>query len=248
MNNTGSGSRLSKIDTLWSVVRKAHVEDNEIATTAQQRLLELYAGAIRNYLIGSLRDEDLAEDLFQEFALKFVAGDFKTVDSNKGRFRSYVKTVLSRMVAGHYRKKTTRREQNLAEEYAEADSNRLGHDDDERFLINWRDDLLAKTWQRLLEEEAKTGAPYHSVLSLRSSEPSLNSDDLAKKLSAMTGKEMASGAARVALHRAREKFAKLMIEIVSNSLEDPTREALESELIDLQLFEYCRKVIEAMAE
>lgn len=248
MNDAKPSSRLSKIETLWSVVRQAHDTKNEIATTAQQQLLELYGGAIRNYLLGSLRDEDLAEDLFQEFALKFVNGDFKRVDSNKGHFRNYVKTVLSHMIAGHFRKKTKRREQGLAEETVEVEAPQPNSEQDERFLISWRDDLLAQTWQGLSAMEAKTGAPYYSLLRLRSSEPTLNSDQLAEKLSQLTGKPMASGATRVALHRARERFASLMIEIVSNSLENPTKEALESELIDLRLIEYCRTVFDSMVD
>ena len=45
---------------------------------------------------------------------------------------------------------------------------------------------------------------------------------------------------RQMLHRARERFADLLVEEVAQTLGDPTDERLEEELIDLELYEYCR--------
>ena len=70
----------------------------------EQALLERYGGAIRSYLNAALKNPDVANDLFHEFAFKFIKGDFKNADPAKGKFRSFVKTVLFRMVALHYRK------------------------------------------------------------------------------------------------------------------------------------------------
>jgi hypothetical protein len=46
-----------------------------------------YHRAVHRYLLGALRDEDAAEELFQEFALRFVRGDFRWADRGRGRFR-----------------------------------------------------------------------------------------------------------------------------------------------------------------
>lgn len=239
---TNTNSRLSRIETLWSVVRRAHDDESLVATTAQQELLQLYGGAIQRYLLAAVRNEDLADELFQEFALKFVNGDFHSLDPARGRFRGFVKTVLSRLVASHFRKKTSRRErewQQGSEPIASASS-----EDDERFLISWRDDLLEQTWERLANHEAETGVPYHSILRLRADEPGLDSTQLAARMSMITGKKFTSGASRVTLHRARDKFAQLMIEVVSDSLIDPTCENIESELIELRLIDYCRQTLD----
>jgi hypothetical protein len=49
---------------------------------------------------------------------------------------------------------------------------------------------------------------------------------------------------RQALHRARQKFADLLLEEVAQSVEDPTPEHLERELVELGLFDYCRPALE----
>ena len=40
------------------------------------------------------RDEQLAEELFQEFALRMLRGDFRRAEPLRGRFRDYLKTVI----------------------------------------------------------------------------------------------------------------------------------------------------------
>jgi RNA polymerase sigma-70 factor (ECF subfamily) len=91
--------RLSRISTLWSVVCMAHRSGQEEAAAAQERLLGLYGGAIRRYLRAAVRDEDAAEELFQEFAVRFLQGRLRRADPQRGRFRDFVKGVLVHMVA-----------------------------------------------------------------------------------------------------------------------------------------------------
>lgn len=47
--------RLSRIDTMWSVVQRAHADQTMEVRRAQKQLLDRYGGAIRRYLVGSLR-------------------------------------------------------------------------------------------------------------------------------------------------------------------------------------------------
>src|SRR5262245_18556900 len=86
-----SAQRLSSISTLWSLVEKAH-QETIAAAIAQRALLQRYCGAVYRYLLGALLDEAAAEDLFQDFALRFLRGDFRRADPGKGRFRDYLKT------------------------------------------------------------------------------------------------------------------------------------------------------------
>ncbi len=244
-----SDSRLSRIETLWSVVRRAHDAQDSLSLTAQQQLLDIYGGAIKRYLLASLRDADLADELFQQFALKFVKGEFRNVDPSKGKFRFFVKTVVYNLINHHYRKKAVRKERPLAggpAENAASDSD-LNHED-RLFLNSWRDDLLEQTWEALAEHETKTGVPYNSVLRLRVTQPTLSSDEFAERLSAELGKPISSGTARVNLHRAREKFANLLIGVISGSLENPSRETIEAELINLGLIDYCREALDSYQE
>lgn len=239
-------SRLSRIDTPWSIVRQAHESQLDAATTAQKQLLERYGGAIRRYLLAALRDREASDELFQEFALKFVRGDFKQVDPDRGRFRSFVKTVLYRMVALHFRKKGTRKEHNVAQlQEQEFASETPSATFERQFFDAWRDDLLDRTWEAMAEYEAAGGGPYHTVLRMRIEHAGLATEALAEKLSEKLGKPITAGSGRVLVHRARDKFALLLIERIADSLEDATDEAIEAELIDLQLIDYCRDALDA---
>src|SRR5690348_6872776 len=105
MNKRDDNTRLSRISTLWSLVGQAHHELGADVGAAQRRLLEQYGGAIRRYLMGSLRDADAAEELFQEFAYRFLHGDLRGADQQRGRFRDYVKGVLFHLVADYHKKR-----------------------------------------------------------------------------------------------------------------------------------------------
>ena len=45
--------RLSQITTLWTMVDQAHGLDAAAVTSARQRLLERYGGAVKKYLLGA---------------------------------------------------------------------------------------------------------------------------------------------------------------------------------------------------
>jgi RNA polymerase sigma-70 factor (ECF subfamily) len=68
----------------------------------------------------------------------------------------------------------------------------------------------------------------------------MRSAELAGELSQLLQKEWTAPAVRQVLHRAREKFADLLLEEVVRSLVSPTSDALEEDLCDLGLWDYCR--------
>ena len=74
---------LSEIQTLWSMVQRAH-GDHTAVQPAQQALLDRYGGAIHRYALAALRDEDAADEVFQEFAVKFVRGDLGELPDGRG--------------------------------------------------------------------------------------------------------------------------------------------------------------------
>jgi RNA polymerase sigma factor (sigma-70 family) len=245
---------LSQIQTLWSVVELAH-GDNTAMQSAQQKMLDRYGGAVRRYALAALRDEDAADEVFQEFALKFVRGDFRGADPGKGRFRAFVKTVVYRLIVDYQRrkKKQSREGQmhtNLAGEPALAggDQNENGPDTDAMFQSSWRDELLARCWGKLAEYECKSGKPYHTVLRYRVAHPEARSPELAEGLSKELAKPINAGAVRVMLHRARDAFADLLLEEVINSLADSSLDAAEQELIELDLLGYCKPALDARRE
>jgi RNA polymerase sigma factor (sigma-70 family) len=241
---------LSRIQTAWSMVRRAHF-DHTALPLAQQALLERYGGAVRRYALAALRDDDAADEVFQEFALRFVRGDFKTADPERGRFRAFVKTAVYRLIVDYQRRQKKRHREgpmhsNMAEEQP-IDSDAVsvgGSEDDALFRASWRDELLARCWKKLEEVERDTRKPYYTALRYRVDHPELRSPELAAGLTELLGKPINAGAARVLLHRAREEFADLLLAEVADSLADSSLDAAEEELIELNLLEYCRPALE----
>lgn len=236
--------RLSQIETLWSMVRQAHQSDAEIARDAQRKLLQQYGNAIQRYLHAKLRDPAVADDIYQDFAVKFVRGDFHKASPDVGRFRTFIRSVLFRQIADFYR---SRKRQGAVQMDLEAVEPMVEPDDkagDEQFVQVWRDEMLKKAWDALYELEASSGKPWYSVLQLRVQNPKMRSTELATAVGQQLDRPMSSANVRVLLHRAREKFSILLIETISNSLESNSADQIEAELSDLRLLEYCQAALE----
>jgi RNA polymerase sigma-70 factor (ECF subfamily) len=231
--------RLSRITTLWSKMLEAHGGDTDAATAAQAVLLQRYSGAVYRYLLGVLRDPDLAEDLAQEFALRFVRGDFRRVSPERGRFRDYLKTALRHLVAD-YQRSQQQRPRLLspdAPEPAAPSADRLDSETD--FLAGWRQELLERTWDAL----ARHNPAYHAVLRFRVQNPETTSAEVAERLSAQLGKRLTGDWVRKTQQRAQAKYADLLLAEVGQSLDTTDPEALRQELQELDLLRYCRSAL-----
>ncbi|GAB5406747.1 MAG: hypothetical protein Aurels2KO_49780 [Aureliella sp.] len=237
-------SRLSQIETLWSMVYTAHADSGEQQSDAQHALLARYGTAIQRYLLGALKDSTAADDAYQDFAVKFLRGDFRNADPDKGRFRNFLKVVLSRLVADHYRRSIRRPTRPLDSTIQLADESEQEQREQD-FLTVWRDEMLTRAWQDLAAEEADTGKPWMRVLKLRVENPSWRSEQLAASLAEQTGEEFSAARLRVTLHRSRERFSNYLIQAVTETLPSATLEAIEEELAELELLQYCAAAIEA---
>ena len=240
-----SDDRLSQIQTLWSVVRRAHADQSVEARSAQQEILDRYGAAIHRYLLGAFRDPTAADDAYQEFALRFVAGGYRSADPEKGRFRAFLKTILYRLVVEHHRgqkRRGARQMDSALPEPAVVDQMRS----DASFLQTWKDELLKRAWAALEAMEASTDRPVFTVLRARVEAPEGRSSELADQLSQKLGKPVSAASLRVMVHRARGEFARLLLEEVAQTLDAPTRTTMEEELIELGLLEYCRPAMERL--
>jgi RNA polymerase sigma-70 factor (ECF subfamily) len=236
---------LSRISTLWSLVCQAHRSAGTvIAVPAQRRMLERYGGAVRRYLQAAMGNPDAADELFQEFAVRFLHGKLDGADPERGRFRDFVKGVLFHLIAD-YHKRLRKRPQALPHDHPDlAVAPPTLSDPDSEFLTSWRDDLLARTWASLGDIERQTGQPFYTVLRFRADHADLQSAQMADQLSGPLGKSLTPAGVRQLLHRAREKFADLLLDEVAQSMDNPTDEQLEEELSNLNLLEYCRPALQ----
>jgi len=228
--------RLSQISTLWTQLRCAHGNSPQANTSAQQAFMDRYCGAVYRYLLGATHDEDAALDLFQDFAVRFLSGDFRRADPARGRFRDYVKTALIHLVSDHRR---ARRTEPMALPIDAASVVDPTWDDDDEFARSWREELIDRAWKAL----AKAHPVHYAALTLQADDPDLSSTEIATKLAQQFDKSMSTGNVRVVLHRGREKFTDLLVEEVAQSLDSADPEQLRKELHELQLLELCEEAL-----
>ncbi len=206
--------------------------------------MERYLGAVYRYLLGAVRDEDVAQELFQEFAIRFLRGGFRRADPERGQFRNLLKTALINLVNDHYKQEGRRRRNQSAAELPDVASP-PSDDSEQKFLDSWREELIAKAWDGLSEVEQSRGQPFYSLLKMHAEHPELRSAELAEKYSAEAGLQppMTDIAARKTLQRAREKLSDLILDEVAHSLGGAELDEVEEELIDIGLIQHCRAAL-----
>jgi RNA polymerase sigma-70 factor (ECF subfamily) len=243
MNERDLEQHLSHISTQWSVLYQAHKGREDEAQAARQLLMQRYCGAVFRYLLKAVRDPGVAEDLTQEFALRFIQGRFGQADPSQGRFRSYVKGALFRLVQDHHRHQYREPKAVSLETDASvpAPPEEAG---DREFADSWRQELLSRAWRALLQVQTETGQPYHDVLRLRVDAPEMSSTEMAESLSGTLGRPISAANVRQLLHRARDRFADLLFDDVRLSLEGAPMEQIEEELAELNLLKYCKGIID----
>jgi hypothetical protein len=175
-----------------------------------------------------------------------MKGAFRHADPGRGRFRDYLKAALIHLVVDYQnRRRNQPRPLDLAvaEPVAPAQS---ANASDAAFLCSWREDLLARAWATLQERETEGGQPYYSVLRFRAENPEASGSEMAARLSERLRPEspFTETGIRKTLQRARAHFADALLEEVSRSLDPPTCDALEQELIELDLLPYCRSALQ----
>jgi RNA polymerase sigma-70 factor (ECF subfamily) len=233
---------LNHISTLWALVCQAQTGSPEASSAAQQQLLQRYRGAVHRYLLAAVRDDHAADDLAQEFALRFIQGKLRGADPAQGRFRDYLKGVLAHLIADYYRQRPAPAP--LPPDGPEPAAPPEPAGDSRAFLASWRQELLARTWEALDGIERRTGQPFHTVLAFRRDHPELRSAEMAERLAARLGKPLTAAGVRQTLRRARDKFADLLLDEVAQTLRQPTADQLGQELADLELLQYCQPALD----
>jgi len=225
MTSATPKSMLEQISTCWPMIH------NPV------QFVMRYARAIHKYGAAIVRDPHEAEEVTQDFLVKVLDQGFCPENVSRGRFRDYLKAAVRYVAIDHLRK---RRPAQLSE----ADLGNLAQESPEieqEWQHQWRDCLLERVWQSLeVFQSHQQGNTYYIVLRQFTAQPMDSSATHAERLSQSLGKPIRPDAFRQLLHRARRQFAKLLIDEVRKTLQAPTAEAVELELIDLELMSYVR--------
>ena len=234
MKNDHSDNRISKITTNWDELIAAHRETSA-AAEARGKILTRYALCAHKYLLGVTRDEHVAGDLAQEFALRFVRGDFRNASPQRGRFRDYLKASLRNLVKDHFRQKASEAVMSPQSMSKIEDD---GYSMEPEFSNHWRQRILAYSWDALKSYEQSRGNHYYSVLHLRAKHPDASSCELADLFFSLDGKQVKPEWIRQNLTRARKKFGEFVLEEVGRTIDSKEKSDILEELADLGLQKY----------
>jgi RNA polymerase sigma-70 factor (ECF subfamily) len=231
---------LSQIETAWNEIFRAHRGGDGESARVMHEILLRYEGAIRRYLLALTRDADIADELAQDFAVRFLRGDFHRADPGLGRFRDLIKRAIHNLVIDDKRRRRTRPRAAPVETLEPIAAPETCADLDREFIDCWRSEVLEHAWKELKRRERPGGAPYYTVLRLRVDHPELRSHEIADRLATSLGRPTTPGWVRQTLSAARVKYLDLVIDEVARTLGGPTNDRLEDELRNLGLWEYCR--------
>ncbi len=237
-------SRLSQLTTRWSIIFQACHGPDRADQAAQAQVLERYCGAIFRYALRVLGDPDLADEACQEFAYRFVRGDFRHADPAKGRFRDYVKKAVIHLLREFHRARKARAKLAPLEGKDKTSPTPTPLTVDEaEFLVLWRKELINRAWDEMELEQSASGPPYFAALWLKSEEPDITAADIAERLRGAGKGDYSPTAVRQLLHRSREIFAEKLLAEVSRSILSDDHDALADELAELDLLTYCRQAL-----
>lgn len=228
---------LQQLSTNWAELESAHGNGPQ-AREAQSAVLRRYGRSVVHFLAAATGDQHIADDLAQEFALKFVRGDFRRLHPSRGRFRDFVKTVLAHLVADHFRaRQTSPRALPPDIDGMLPDGHSIPNEEQE-FSHFWRSALLDRAWKELRDIQCRGFAPLYDALKIRAENPDWSAESATQRLSERIGRPVSAVLYRQLVHRARRKFAELLRLEVAYSLGTQQQDAVDRELADLELLAY----------
>jgi hypothetical protein len=117
-------------------------------------------------------------------------------------------------------------------------------DADHAWLAQWRRCLLDHAYHALKKHQHQSpGNLFHTVLTLVVDYHWEDTKTLAARTSAIIGRPISAEAFRKQVSRARFMFAKLLVQEVVRTLDNPTPDRLKEELRELALWDYVREFL-----
>ena len=243
--SVSAAARLSQITTVWTELVRVHGGARADTRATAAVLIERYQAAVYSYLVAATRDPDRAAELFQEFALRFLRGDFKNFDPHRGRFRDYVRTVLINLVRGAARTAARTDTPSLTPGHLAAVAAGPSEPEEDDFAAHWRQAILSEVWKALEQAQARGGPPYYFALRVRAERPDWSSAAIAEHLTAQLrpADPFTDAGVRKLLQRGRDLFCDRIVAEVARSVPTRDPDRLTRELIDLGFFWFCKNAL-----
>ena len=224
-------------NTRWSVVLEARDPDSALRHRALERICRTYWLPIYAYARGQKLSPSDAEDLTQEVLADLLKKEaFAKVGAEKGRLRSFLMVVTKNQLRQGQRNASAQKRGGgvpvLSLDFEDAEKRcSLEPADDETpetlFDRHWGADLLRRAMERLEAVYLAEGKP-EVFAALRDVIGGRRGDADYAELAAGLG--MTEGATRVAVHRLRKRYRRLLKEEIALTLDDDSPEAVEEEI------------------
>ena len=213
--------------TQWNVVIAAGQEETAESREALAKLCEKYWRPLYSFARRKGHSVQDAQDLTQGFFAKLLEkGYLKSVQRDKGRFRSFLLMALKRYMANEWNRAQAKKRgaglPNLSLDYqAEEGSYKLEPADkltpERIYEKRWATTLLNEVLSRVEEEYVAAGKGklyLHIRAFLTVEQPREPYSEVAASLA------MSEGAVKVAVHRLRKRFAERLREEIAHTLAD----------------------------
>jgi RNA polymerase sigma-70 factor (ECF subfamily) len=200
-----------------------------------------YAPAIRGYFSAMIPNRHDAEEGIQDFLLRVIKTGFTNADSDRGRFRDYLKTAVRHAALAQLRRESARvrKHEPISSDLASKDE---AVTVEQGWEQEWRQCVLDRAWRAMERHESRSGAGAlsHVMLRVVVEHPDEDSKTLASRAAKLTKESISAESFRQRIRRARKVLARLLVQEVAETLQNPTPEAVEDELIALGLMHYVR--------
>ncbi|MGK0189823.1 MAG: RNA polymerase sigma factor (sigma-70 family) [Verrucomicrobiales bacterium] len=224
-------------NTRWSVVLDAQAPDSELRHRALERICKTYWPPIYAYARGLRLSPADAEDLTQSlFADLLQKQSFDRVDADRGKLRAFLMAATRNHARSHWRKAGRQKRGGevtvLSLDYQHAEKLcSLEPSDSETpekiFERNWGINLLRRTMERL--EAVYVGEGKGEVFAALKDQLGLGRGDTDYEGTA-ADLGISEGARRVALHRLRKRYRRILREEIAQTLDEENEEAIEEEI------------------
>lgn len=225
-------------DTHWSVVLNARDEGSAQAAGAMEKLCRTYWHPLYAYIRREGHGPEAAEDLTQEFFVRFLAKDYlQHLRHRDGKFRSFLLTLVKRFLSDERDKARALKRgggtPTVALDETRAEEIYLGNETHglnpaQLFDRRWAETVMECALGRLGKEYAEGGK---SVLfdQLKDIQPGQHGESTCAEIGARLG--LAEGSVKSAVHRLRRRHREILREEIARTVARPAE--IDEEIRDL---------------